>query len=187
MAVPAVVHKRTFLIRHGRVWTCRFSAAGWAAGAALVLTSLGGANSSIAATYTAGTCAAIALLAALARDRSPRRDETIISALAILGRGLLTCLLAQLAMRHDHWAPAAITAIIGLLALIVTAQTLSMLRHGPLSRLTIAATPVARHPLPACRLATKSNPAHVKLPISSGWVTASVGSHAGGRGPSRRP
>jgi len=84
----ALFGKRTFLVRHGRVWTCRFSAVAWTGGTALPLLAIRG-SAALICSYATGTVATVLLLRALSHDRSPRRDETIISALALVGRGLL--------------------------------------------------------------------------------------------------
>jgi 4-hydroxybenzoate polyprenyltransferase len=136
----ALFGKRTFLVRHGRAVTCRFSAAMWLVGAALVSMSQGSAT--LTAVYAVATAAAFALLRRVARDAHPRRDELRIAALAIVGRGMLVGLLAQLAMAQRGWPLMAVAAVLGWLALITAAQARTMLRHGPRSRMTTA---VLRH------------------------------------------
>ncbi|MDP9445162.1 MAG: UbiA family prenyltransferase [Actinomycetota bacterium] len=81
--------KRTFLVRHGRAATCRLSAAFWTAGTGLVLAGLRPSSASFTAWYAATLVATLALLLALAVDRGPRRDETLISAVAIVGRAVM--------------------------------------------------------------------------------------------------
>ncbi|MEP7021228.1 MAG: UbiA family prenyltransferase [Pseudonocardiales bacterium] len=132
----ALFGKRTFLVRHGRVWTCRFSAVAWSGGTALLLLAIHG-SAALIASYAAGTVATVLLLRALSHDRGPRRDETIISALALVGRGLLISLLAALAMTQANWAMLTSAAVIAVLALITAAEMMSMLRHGPHSRLAL--------------------------------------------------
>lgn len=133
----AMFGKRTFLVRHGRVWTCRFSAVAWTVGTVLLLAALDGPTA-MYASYAAGTVASVWLLTALSHDRGPRRDETIICALALIGRGLLVSLLAQLGMTQANWATWTAAVVIALLAAITAAQMASMLRHGPMSRLALA-------------------------------------------------
>jgi hypothetical protein len=117
--------KRTFLVRHGRRPTCVASAIAWTVGAGLLTT-----WQTLPA--TAGlTIATVALLAALTRDGGPRRDERIISALAILGRGLLVNLLAALGMQQAHWGPGMSAAMPAVLTVATAGAALEMWRTGP--------------------------------------------------------
>jgi 4-hydroxybenzoate polyprenyltransferase len=96
----ALFGKRTFLVRHGRRATCAFSAVCWVAGGALLL------------------------LRMLATDGGHRRDERLISALAIVGRGLLVILLVRLSLDRSDLLVAA-------LATVFAAQAVTMVRTGP--------------------------------------------------------
>jgi 4-hydroxybenzoate polyprenyltransferase len=93
----ALFGKRTFLIRHGRVATCRVSALCWTAGGIFVASDESGGPrlAGAALIFTA-----LVLLRALTADWGPRRDESLISALAILGRGTIVALVADLSMRQ---------------------------------------------------------------------------------------
>jgi 4-hydroxybenzoate polyprenyltransferase len=139
----ALFGKRTFLVRHGRVATCRLSAAMGVVGAVLVSSSQGSA--SLAVGYALATAVSLALLRGLADEAHPRHDELRIAALAIVGRGMLVGLLAQLAMVNRDWPVAAASAVLGWLAVVTAVQVRAMLRYGPRPRLTSA---VLRHIAP---------------------------------------
>jgi 4-hydroxybenzoate polyprenyltransferase len=134
----ALFGKRTFLVRHGREATCRTSAACWIMGAA-TLAAAPGLSPTVAAGQAALLAVALVLLHRLRTEGGPRRDERIISALAIVGRGMVLVVIAHLAAvdagRSDLFAAA--------LALALTAITLAdaraMLRYGPRVRLRLPA------------------------------------------------
>jgi 4-hydroxybenzoate polyprenyltransferase len=132
--------KRTFLVRHGRAATCRFAAVGWTAGSALTLSATamaGHAAVSLELCCAAALIGVLALLRALAVDRGPRRDELLISAIAIVGRGQLLALLVSLSMVRE---PVAMLSVAVVSVGIVTAgQVDEMLRCGPLMRSTVPA------------------------------------------------
>jgi 4-hydroxybenzoate polyprenyltransferase len=90
----ALLGKRTFLVRHGRVPTCRLSAALWVVGS-LTLVAISGVDATLGAAYALLVGVALVLLRALARSTSPRRDEDLVGALAIVGRGLILALLVH--------------------------------------------------------------------------------------------
>jgi 4-hydroxybenzoate polyprenyltransferase len=131
----ALFGKRTFLVRHGRVWTCAVSAAATTAGTALLLAAAH-PGAALSAGYAAGCAATLALLRRLAVETSPRRDEALISAIAILGRGMLLALLAHLSMSAAHWNALAAGAVIAALTAITAGQTWTMLTAGPAVRPT---------------------------------------------------
>ena len=109
----ALFGKRTFLVRHGRRATCAFSACCWVAGGALSAPDAG-----IAVTVL-GTVAAPVLLTALAEDGGHRRDERLISALAIVGRGFLVILLVQLSVPRPGLLTAALVVVFAAQALVM--------------------------------------------------------------------
>jgi hypothetical protein len=127
----ALFGKRTFLVRRGRVATCRLSAACWVVAAALVVVLSPHRTPTMAITTLAGAGLAVWLLCALARDPGHRLEERIISALAIVGRGMVVVAILPL------WAQAAGTqallaeALVTGVALLVGGQALDMLRYGP--------------------------------------------------------
>jgi hypothetical protein len=89
----------------------------------------------------AGCClAALGLLRALARDRGPRRDENLISTIAIVGRAMIVMLLAHLSMTVAHWPALRADLVISALCLLTAGPAASMLRHGPVRRALPAST-----------------------------------------------
>lgn len=133
----ALFGKRTFLIRHGRRWTCLTSACCWAAGTGLVLQAVRHLTPVLIGVQLAGAGAAIVLLRHLADDRGARRDEALICALAIVGRGVMLTLLAHLSMVRAGWPDLRYDLVLGALAVIIAGQTWEMARRGPLTRLTV--------------------------------------------------
>ena len=129
----ALFGKRTFLVRHGRTWTCRVSAAFWTGGAALLVWARPHATPTWVLSTVAGTVLALVLIRELVGVTDRRREEWLVSALAIVGRGLLVVLLADLG------APVAgVSSVVGALvvagfALTFGGQALQMRRHGPTS------------------------------------------------------
>jgi 4-hydroxybenzoate polyprenyltransferase len=117
-------------VRGGRRATCVFSAACWMAGSVAVA----GAHQSdrtLAAFWGGLVAIALVLLRALAVDRGVRRDERLISAIAIVGRGMLVTLFAHLSMTSAGWTAAARHAVLAALAAIVVGQVWTMVRRGP--------------------------------------------------------
>jgi 4-hydroxybenzoate polyprenyltransferase len=115
----ALFGKRTFLVRHGRRATCAFSAGCWVAGSALLAV----AEPGVAIPAGLGAAGVLVLLRLLATDGGHRRDERLISAIAVTGRGLLVVLLVALTGRDD-------LLLAGLTA-VVTVQAWVMARRGP--------------------------------------------------------
>ena len=90
----ALLGKRTFLVRHGRVRTCGLSSALWLAGS-VTLAAVTGVRAPVVVAYTVLVAVALFLLRALARSTSARRDEALVGAIAIVGRGLVLALLVH--------------------------------------------------------------------------------------------
>ena len=139
MRGDALFGKRTFLVRHGRRWTCAFSACCWAMGTVILLRRRAQADPrrwcSRAAAAWLGVPGLLLdpaprLLGAPARqvchrgDRHPR------------ARGALL-LLAHLSMVQAGWPAWRYGATIGALAVLIAGQAVSMARHGPVTRVTI--------------------------------------------------
>jgi hypothetical protein len=66
-----------------------------------------------------------------------RRDELLISSIAILGRGMVLLLLAHLSMVTAHWPAAGYDAVLALVALGTLGQAARMALVGPTARLTV--------------------------------------------------
>jgi 4-hydroxybenzoate polyprenyltransferase len=107
--------KRTFLVRHGRRWTCAFSAACWVAGSA-TLAVIKQPSWMLAGAWAAQLVLALWLLRVLSFERGPRQDDAVISAIAIIGRGMLVMLLAHLTLIDAHWSALASFAVLSALA-----------------------------------------------------------------------
>jgi 4-hydroxybenzoate polyprenyltransferase len=125
----AMFGKRTFLVRHGRRATCALSVGCWTLGTALLV----GATPARSTVFVVAECtlsaAAIALVVRLARPLSHRTEERVISAVAILGRTVLTVLFFHLSATHPV-VNDLLNAAVTLLTLSLAAQ---MLWHGPLT------------------------------------------------------
>ncbi|MGN6473102.1 MAG: UbiA family prenyltransferase, partial [Mycobacteriales bacterium] len=131
----ALFGKRTFLVRHGRVATCRFAAAGWLAGTVLTVLAValrGDVSVSLFVSYGVALGAVLGLLRALSVDRGPRRDELIISTIAIIGRGSLLALLVVLSLVGQSQLVA--SGFVAVLSLVTAGQAHQMLRRGPVMR-----------------------------------------------------
>jgi 4-hydroxybenzoate polyprenyltransferase len=134
----ALFGKRTFLVRHGRRWTCALSACCWAAGTVTILAAAPHPTPALYAGYGVCLAIALALLRALASCPPLRQEEAIISATAILGRGMMLALLIHLTMMAA-WGPLLIFhgALLGLVLTLTVGQAALMLMRGPMTRLTI--------------------------------------------------
>ena len=101
----------------------------------------------IAAT-SAGLVGVLVLLRALANERSARRDEAIISGIAIIGRGVLILLVAQLSMTDKHWLPLPANLAFAAIAVVTAGAVASMLINGPRSKLVMPTGSVKAQPAP---------------------------------------
>jgi 4-hydroxybenzoate polyprenyltransferase len=133
----ALFGKRTFLVRHGRVWTCQFSACCWLSGTCVILAATPHLTAAFVLAETGCLIAALVLLRALTASRGARRDEFLISGTAIAGRGMVLLLIAHLSMAG--WGALRYDTVIGMLSLLTIGQLVSMARYGPVARLTSAA------------------------------------------------
>ncbi len=147
----ALFGKRTFLVRHGRRATCGLSACCWLAGTVVMLAAVPRLTVVLAGAETAGLAGALALLRALSRARGARRDEFLISAIAIIGRGMMLALLTHLSMLSAGWPVRRYDAVLAALCLLIAGQATQMARRGPAVR---PASPEASVPasadLPIC-------------------------------------
>jgi 4-hydroxybenzoate polyprenyltransferase len=146
----ALFGKRTFLVRHRRRATCAFSAACWLGGTVLLLAAVRHPSVALVVGQVLALAIALALLRVLAATSHPHREEAVIAAIAIVGRGTIVMLLAHLAMTNAHWAIGWYSAALAGLALMTVGQALTTARYGPpLRTLKIPATAV--QPLAAGR------------------------------------
>ena len=144
----ALFGKRTFLVRRGRRATCAVSAMFWTAGGTLVVATTPHPTAAYVATTSAGLFGVLVLLRMLANERSARRDEAIISGIAIIGRTVLVLLVAQLSMTDKHWPPLGANVMLACFAAVSAGAVRSMLVHGPRSNLVTPAQTARAQPAP---------------------------------------
>lgn len=143
--------KRTFLVRHGRRWTCACSAGGWVAGG-LALAGVRQMSAALVLVQLVLMAAALALLRALADDGGHRGDEALISAIAIVGRAMLLTVIAHLSTVDAGWPAPASAALLSAITLLALGQASAMARFGPAGRLRIpTGWAAARHTAPPRR------------------------------------
>ena len=128
--------KRTFLVRHGRVPTCRLSSVLWVLGSS-TLAAVTGLRAPVVIAYGILVAVALVLLRALSRSTSPRLDEALVGAIAIVGRGLVLALLI-----HYGTVQAATSALVSavVMASVVGAllfQAWDVARHGVMTTLHV--------------------------------------------------
>ncbi|MBW3557469.1 MAG: UbiA family prenyltransferase [Actinobacteria bacterium] len=128
--------KRTFLVRHGRGRTCGFSAACWILGS-VGLAGVDSVTPELAGAFALFVGVAMVLLRRLAQVRGARRDEALISALAVVGRATTATLIAHLSMTDAGWTPTAYRGAMVLLVVVMVGQAATMARQGPFSRLRL--------------------------------------------------
>ncbi|MFJ5218290.1 UbiA prenyltransferase family protein [Streptomyces sp. NPDC088354] len=135
----ALFGKRTFLVRHGRGPTCLFSACCWVIGTTVLIAA---ARPGPAYALSTGLCLAGALwlLRALATGPGHRREEALISAVAVVGRGMILLLLAHLSMLQAHWTALAESAALAALLAVTAGQAATMAKYGPVTRSTVPFT-----------------------------------------------
>jgi 4-hydroxybenzoate polyprenyltransferase len=129
--------KRTFLVRHGRRATCTLSMLCWGAGTVVIM--IGLADRAPLPQFNdllLGSLASFAVICigALAGSTEHRRDERLISTVSILGRGMILLILAALSLADRGYGVFVSLPLLDLLAVLVLAQALRMLRHGPVPR-----------------------------------------------------
>lgn len=135
----ALFGKRTFLVRHGRGWTCAFSACCWAAGTGVILAGTHQLTVALAVAETACAAGALTLLRVLSTDRGARRDEAVVAAIAIVGRGMVLLLLTHLSMAFAGWSAVRYDAVIAALTVLTVGPAITMVRRGPVTRLVVPA------------------------------------------------
>ncbi|GAA0579640.1 UbiA family prenyltransferase [Actinomadura livida] len=125
--------KRTFLVRHGRGWTCSFSAFCWTAGTILLLAAVRHPTIELIAVNAAYLAVALLLLRALSTERGARRDEHLIAAIAIVGRGIVLSALVHLALTNAGWPTPQYAAVMITLSACLLGLAAAMARRGPLA------------------------------------------------------
>lgn len=135
----AMFGKRTFLVRHGRRWTCAFSAVFWTAGAVLVMLTARGVTPAYLAEAGVLLVAALWLLRKLAAERDARREESLVTAIAVIGRGTLLLLFAQQSMAAARLPLVAEAVLSALLVVLALGQARTLVAYGPVTRRTVPA------------------------------------------------
>ena len=135
----ALFGKRTFLVRHGRRRTCAVSGAGWIAGSVALL-GVRELGPVLVVAQVVWVAAALVLLRRLAVDAGPRRDEALISAIAVVGRGMVLGVLVHLGAVDAGWSVVATGALVVAVVATVLGQAVTMARFGPATRLRVPAT-----------------------------------------------
>jgi 4-hydroxybenzoate polyprenyltransferase len=132
----ALFGKRTFLVRYGRASTCAWSAAFWVLGSVAV----GGVRAGAPVLWVAQAgwvAVALMLLRLLSADGGPRRDERLISGVAITGRGMVATTILWLGV-VDRGVPVSLaSALVGSFVVVLLGQVWTMVRFGPASRLRV--------------------------------------------------
>jgi 4-hydroxybenzoate polyprenyltransferase len=139
----ALFGKRTFLVRHGRRATCAFSACCWAAGMTVILATVHRPTAALAAAEAGCVAGALWLLRRLAADPGARRDECLISAIAIIGRGVVLLLFGHLSMTSAGWSGWRYNLVIAALGVLIAGTAASMAKNGPITRTTVPFAPSA--------------------------------------------
>jgi 4-hydroxybenzoate polyprenyltransferase len=147
----ALFGKRTFLVRHGRRTTCAVSSASFVAGTAAVLVAAQHLTALLACAEAVCLAGVLAALRSLAAEPTARREEALISSVAILGRGMILLVLAHLSMVAAHWQSAGYVAVLALIGLGTGGQAVRMIRVGPVTRLTVPGWVSAGAGQPAAR------------------------------------
>jgi len=141
----AMVGKRTFLVRRGRVAACRLSALMWVAGSA-ALVGVEGLDAGTTAAFLGCAAAAVWFVGRLERSRDHRADDRLVAAVASCGRGQLVVLVVHFgAVQAGTPAPArwALVAAVaaGFVTLAAAGPQVSARRAPPARR--------APHPRPS--------------------------------------
>lgn len=132
----ALFGKRTVLVRHGRRRTCLVSGIAWVVGS-VALVGVRSVSVPLVLAQVVWVVAALVLLRALSASRRPRRDEALISAIAILGRGMLLSVIAHLGMADAHWPAMAAGAALAAIVVVCMGQAITMANKGPTRRLRL--------------------------------------------------
>ncbi len=133
----ALFGKRTFLVRYGRKPTVVFSATFLTAGTGVII-AVAGETLASASLFLALLAPSLLVLRALARNEGHRRDERLISASAILGRGIVMVLLMRLEMTGAGWGVTIPSmAIVAAFVVVTLGQAQNMVRFGPRATLRL--------------------------------------------------
>jgi len=127
----ALFGKRTFLVRHGRAATCRTSALFWVTGTLVIVATTRSISWTLVVVLGLLLAIAVLLLRQLAVDRGRRRDDALISTLAIVGRGMMLVLLGHLSVVNAGWSAVPSSVLVALLGVLTLGQAHDMMTRGP--------------------------------------------------------
>jgi 4-hydroxybenzoate polyprenyltransferase len=130
--------KRTFLVRHGRAWTCALSGSLWVAGSA-ALVAVTGVRAPVVLAYTLLVGVALVLLRALARSTSAHRDEALVGALASVGRGLVLTLLVHYGTVQAGTGAVGSAVVMAAVTAAILVWAVDVARHGSTTALFVPA------------------------------------------------
>lgn len=133
----ALFGKRTFLVRHGRRATCAVSSVCFVAGNCVVVLAVRHTTGLLIGAEAVCLAGVLVALRLLGRDPGARQDEALISAVAVLGRGMVLLLLAHLSLVNAGWSWPRYATVLGLLTLGTLGQAARMALTGPATRLTV--------------------------------------------------
>ncbi len=124
-AGAAMFGKWTFLLRHGRVTTCRVSTACWILGPTAIVAALPD-PAAVGGLELAFMLCAVHGLVCLASETDPVAEQVIIGAIVQAGRGLGIVVPAHLTMLDQGWPrswPVLVLAAIGVTSVVAYAAT----------------------------------------------------------------
>lgn len=151
VAGDTLLGKRTFLVRHGRAWTCAASAMCWILGTGIVVATLDDPRLPLVAIYAGAVAAVLVLLWRIATATTPKHEEALIAATVIIGRGMAVLLLAHLSMTGAEWSSLDAFAVLAAIAVLAARHSWTVLRGGTTSSLVVpddfASAGGARDPL----------------------------------------
>jgi 4-hydroxybenzoate polyprenyltransferase len=160
----ALFGKRTFLVRHGRGPTVTYSAAFVTTGSVIVAAD--GRSWAWTFLYLALLGPSLVVLRALGRSADHRRDERLISAFAILGRGIVTVLLMHLELRAVGSYPVLPSLLVAVcFVVVILGQAQSMIRFGP--RMTQRIPPEMVEAPPLGNIRARDSDVDVALKVSA--------------------
>lgn len=123
--------KRTYLVRHGRLVTCRTSAVLWLVSTVALVAVLPERTWWTIVALVGCALAAVAALRALETDAGPHRDERLVAAAAIAGRGTMVVVLGHLSLTTTGWPWWVQAAFVGALLAVTLGQAREMVTWGP--------------------------------------------------------
>ncbi len=132
----ALLGKRTFLVRRGRARTCALSGALWIGGSFALLV-VPAVSLGLVLCWVSVTGVAIVILGLLARSSTPRRDEALVTGLAVCGRALVLLLLLHLALVEQGASNLRSAILLGATTVLLLASAVDVSARGPRARMLV--------------------------------------------------